>query len=96
MSKSTFPTLHRNDCGARFEQVQGDRQAQSKSDAIVHLERKISQSDSCLITNFHSQLDAHQFAIGGSESLWALGKSKDTLPDEGVSDELSAHCALHR
>lgn len=87
MSKSTFPTLHRNDCGARFEQVQRDRHAQSKSDAIVHLERVISLSGSYFIT------DVHQFANGGSGSLWALDKSKDTLPDEGVSDELSARCA---
>jgi hypothetical protein len=93
MSKSTFPALHRNDCGARLEQVQGYRIAQSKSDAIVHLERIFGQSGSYLITSPHSQLHAHQFANGGSGSLWVLGNSKDTLPDGGVSDGLSARCA---
>src|SRR6266702_1065593 len=39
MSKSTLPTLHSNDCGAWSDQVQGERTAQSKSDAIVHLEQ---------------------------------------------------------
>lgn len=93
MAKATLPTLNRDNGGSSLDDVELERVAESKSDAIVDLE---ARNESLPTLTLDEPWDLHPSAIGAPRCREAQDKRKDRHPCEGAPGERSAGCASLR